>query len=245
MITLKENHIGDLTNLDNMDDFIIGLPKCGTTSIQYMLESMYPNQVMKFHSDRTLEKHVGNNITTKSLIDTRKKIDRPFLVLVPYREPVARLISTYYQYGLPNGRTLREIRDDVRAICLGDYSAFPSGDVREIDETLVYENLHNALGIDILDIMKDQHFFPIVQGSMSVMPYVLEDFCYIHWLFPRKKRVPLEHIRKSADASWYQYVKDNIKFSQEELDFIYGSRGCTAYYTQEEIQKFKERYINV
>lgn len=235
---------GDIQNLYGIDSFVIGMSKCGTTTMQLSLKK----PVLKYHSDFTLEKVYGTEkLSTKLLLEERKTINRPFYIYVPYREPVARKISQYYFYMTDRGEGTSERLEKIKAFCLGDYSLFNKEDRTEVDEELVYQNIIEATGINILDIpFGSLGYIHEVRGNLNLIPFILDKIqnlgkYIVDYIYPK---FVINTKRVTGDGSDFFFVKENIKFTDNELDIVYGSRYCKYFYTEDELDTFKEKYRN-
>jgi len=233
---------GDINDIHSVDSFVIGMSKCGTTTMQHSLRS----PVIKYHSDFTLERVFGTKeLSTKLLLEERWKIDRPFYVYVPYRNPVERKISQYYHY-LNSADKSNDLRiEQIRNFCLGDYSLFSKGSRTEVDEDMVFDNILDSTGIDVLSVPFNSFGTVHLEiGNLNLIYYILDKIVdtgkYI------KSHIDsdftLETKRVTGDVNGLSFVKENIKFTDEELDIVYGSKYCKHFYTEFEIDLFKERY---
>ena len=231
--------VGRVYDVEDIDYFVLGMAKCGTTSVYDALNNMRKDSALHFHSDFTLFRTYGDkDITTESLLSKRKKVNKPFYVLVPYREPIARKISQYYQYGFPKGKSIELITEEIKRFCLvEDFSMFNSGERTEVDEVLFYHTLEKNTGIDIFS---GNSYF--VDGNLKLIPYTLESIVYLKKFFGEDFKVL--HQRKTEDRAGFSHIKANIKFSPAELDKIYSTKYCEHFYTREEIRSFKEKYSN-
>jgi len=233
---------GDINNLYNVDSFVIGMSKCGTTTMQHSLR----DPVIKYHSDFTLERVFGTKeLSTKLLLEERGKIDRPFYVYVPYRNPVERKISQYYHYLNSVDKSNDTRIEQIKNYCLGDYSLFSKGSRTEVDEEMVFNNILDSTGIDILSYpFSSLGSVHLETGNLNLIPYVLDKIHYLgKYIESRIDRdFTLKIKRVTGDTNGLSYVKDNIKFTDEELDIVYGSRYCKHFYSNSEIELFKEKY---
>lgn len=225
--TAINTDVGDILDFEYI---VIGMSKCGTTSLQDSLDQA-GMPCIKFHSDFTLERVFKHGApTTKQLVPDTKAI------FVPYRNPIDRKVSQFYFYG--KGWTNKETAvHDLRLFCLGDYALFNVGDQTEIKEELVYQNIREATGINVLDhdFNKELGFTVIEENGYRLIPFVIEkidnlgEFLGIEIL--RRRVSEKHHMRK--------VVRNNLFFTDEELDRIYSSRYVQHFYTAEQIEEFK------
>ena len=181
---LYNSDTGDLGGVSETDYFIIGMSKCGTSTLYHSLQTIN-SAVIKYHSDYTLTRVFGDvGITTKQIINTRKNIDRPFYVFTPYRNPIDRKVSQYYQYIVQNDSVLgirksdEVIIEEIKQFILGSYSCFHlhnPGFLTEVDENLVYKNIFDSIEINMFDYNfdKDRGFIQIVKDNLIFIPYTL------------------------------------------------------------------------
>ena len=219
----------------DIDYFIISMPKCGSTSLYNALRRIAPDAVMGFHSDHTvLRLHRSSNITIESLLDIRSFIDRPYYIFFPFREPISRKISQYYQYSKSDGKDIKTIKKEIREFCLGDVSLFNAGEITEIDE-----NRNNPPPT----FDKSLGYTHTVAGNINTIRFTLLSISnlegYLQDILSPDFTIGMD--MKSVNKNRYFEVKETIKFSEEELDKIY-SKLCYYYYTDDQIDKFKDKY---
>ncbi len=209
---------GRINKIADAEYMIIGLSKCGTTTLYQSLRKK--GITIKYHSNYTLERiYHTTELTTKKLL---KMIKCPFTLFVPYREPIARKLSQHQQY---------QFGGAVKDFCLGDYSKFSDGFRTEVDEDLVFEQLYDATGINILE----HHFDPtnghthIVNYNMVIIPYTLEKVDILAGCLG----ITLINGRISGAG------ERDIEFSRAELDQIYDTKYCKHFYSDEQIEEFK------
>lgn len=228
--------------INDIDYFVISMPKCGSTSLYNALRRIYPDSVLGFHADFTLYRlHGDESVTTHSLLSARDLINRPYYVFLPFREPIGRKISQYYQYGKSNRKDIETIKREIREFCLGDFSLFSPSDRTEIDEELSYTSIYNDPHLPVFD--KTLGYVHTTNGNMNVIRYTLLNIKnlerYLQEILSQEFKILVE--KKSVDKNWYFEVKNTIKFSDEELDKIY-DLFSSYYYTEDQIKSFKKRY---
>lgn len=208
---------GDINNIENVDFIIIGMSKCGTTTLYQSLSGLDGKTCIRFHSDYTLERvYKTKELSTKGLLALAKNPQ----IFIPYREPIRRRISQYHQYALTGS---------LKDFCLGDYSFISEGYRTEIDENIVYASIADATGINILN-----HHFNKELGYTKVdniMFYNLESI--------NRLAAALDLTLINGRIS--NRAKPNLEFSDIELDEIYSNKYCQHFYTAERINEFKLR----
>lgn len=206
---------GDINNIENVDFIIIGMSKCGTTTLFQSLSALDGKTCIRYHSDYTLERvYKTKELTTKGLLALAKNPQ----IFVAYREPIRRRISQYYMYSSTGS---------LEDFCLGDYS-FISEDYRtEIDDDIVYTNIADATGINILDYPFNKELgYTRVD---NIMFYNLESID----ILAAALDLTLINGRISNRA------KPILKLSDSELDEIYSNKYCQHFYTKKQIEEFK------
>ncbi len=207
---LYNEDTGDINNIENVDFIIIGMSKCGTTTLFQSLNDLGESGI-KYHSDYTLERvYKTTELTTKGLVALAKNPK----IFVPYREPIRRRISQYHQYNLTGS---------LKEFCLGDFTELGDDLTTEVDEDAVYANIANATGIDVL-----KHYFKKRLGILTVSNVTFYNLESIDNL-----GIPLRNGRVSSRA------KPKLEFSDAELDEIYGSKYIKHFYTKRQIEEFK------
>ncbi len=228
--------------INDIDYFVISMPKCGSTSLYNALRRIAPDSAMGFHSNFTLFRlHGDKNVTTQSLLGARDLINRPYYIFLPFREPIGRKISQYYQYGKSKGKNVETIKKEIREFCLGDYSLFSPSDRTEIDEELSYTSIYQDT--DLPKFNKELGYVHTVSGNINVIRYTLLNIHnlekYLQQILSKDFNILVE--KKSIDKNGYFEVRNSIKFSDKELDKIYNRFG-SYYYTEDQLNRFKEKY---
>ena len=209
---------GRINEIGDAEYMIIGMSKCGTTTLYQTLGQK--GIVIKYHSNYTLERvYDTTELTTKKLL---KMIKRPFTLFIPYREPISRKLSQHQHY---------DFGGDARDFCLGNYSTFSDNFRTEVDEDIVYEQLHDATGVNVLE-----HYFNPIEGhthivkdNMTVIPCTLEKIDNL------AKCLGITLINGRISGSG----KRHMEFSRDELDQIYDTKYCKHFYSSEQIEEFK------
>ena len=218
--------VGDITNFDYI---VLGMSKCGTTSIQDSLD-LAGMPCIKYHSDFTLRRVYKDGAPT-----TLQLVKKAKAIFIPYRNPIDRKVSQYYFYdGLIKTET--DV-SDIRRFCLGDYSLFNINDQTEVNENLVYQNIREATGINVLDHPFDKELgFTVIEGEdINLVPPVIEKIdelgAYLNIEIVRR-RVSEQYPKRKV-------VRHSLYFTDEELERIYSSRYVQHFYTAEHIEEFK------
>ncbi len=225
--------------IEDIDYFLISMSKCGSTSMYNALRRVRPhNTIIGFHSDHTLDRLYGDNVVTAEyLIRERKKVSSPFFILLPFREPIGRKISQYYQYANYGSKSFGKIVEDIRNLCLGDFSLFHLGEQSEMRVSPLFKlppSFDKELGYN----------HTIEDGMVNIIRYTLESITDVEKYLKKIFCTPLFSIEKdkvTEDVANYFDVRKSLDFSEEELNKIYGGL-CQYYYTEKQIEKFKERY---
>lgn len=228
--------------INDIDYFVISMPNCGSTSLYNALRRIAPDSVLGFHSDFTLLRlHGDENITTESLLNARALIDRPYYIFLPFREPISRKISQYYQYGKSHRKSIETIKEEIREFCLGNFSLFNSLGRTEVDEEISYTSIYQDTSLPVFN--KTLGYIHTVDGNRNVIRYTLLNIKnlekYLQEILSQEFNILVE--KKSEDKNGYFEVRETIKFSEEELNKIYNKFG-SYYYTEDQINKFKEKY---
>jgi len=243
-IVLYNGDTGNINRLLETDFFVIGMSKCGTTTLYQSLNVIAPT--LKYHSDYTLERVYKTEVfTTKKLFEERRKIDRNFYVFVPYRNPIDRKVSQYYQYELSQDKSKEQKIKEIKEFCLGNFSLFSEDYRTEVDEELTYANIINATNIDLFSYSFDGDigYNVIYENKLILIPYTLERINNLAGIL--KKLYPeftLINGRVSEINSENIILKSSLKFTEIELEKIYNNFYCKYFYTDEQIENFKRRF---
>ena len=233
---------GDISDMSKIDYFVISMSKCGSTSMFYALNRIKHRSALHHHSDFTLFRVFNDDkITTNYLINERSKIDKPFYILVPYREPISRKISQYYEYGMATGKDIDTIKEEIKLYCMEDYSLFNKGTFTEINEELFYGQ----------DYMSHNKYFDKYNGysitksnNRNTILYTLENTSrlekYLQYIIHPDFKLLVD--RKTIDSNHFEDVKNTIRFTDDELDRVYSSVWCDYFYTTRQVDEFKARY---
>ena len=209
--------IGRINDMSKVDYLVLGMSKCGTTTIYEALNNI--GICVRFHSDYTLKRvYKTTELSAKSLVAQTSNL----IILTPYRNLIARKISQYYQY---------ELKGSIKDFCLGDYSQISDGFRTEIDEDMVFANVQDVTGINILDYRfnKRRGYSIILKNGVALIPYVLEKIDNLGKLLGASMRPKRVSNREFMD----------LEFSDAELDEIYNSVYCQYFYTAKQIEEFK------
>lgn len=245
-MSLYHIDIGNVGELDKIDYIVLGMPKCGTTTMYKSLDKIKKDTVLHLHTDYTLKKAFNVDwLTIKYILDNVR--NRPVYIFNCYREPISRKISQYFQYSPPYSTKSTDIKiKEIREFCLGDSSFFTKLDREEIDEDFNYNLLFESTNINIFEyeFNKSLGYIDIKVDDLNIVPYTLLNINkvekYIQDNISNEFR--LETHRVSGNVGDLFYIKENIKFSDAELDIIYGSKYCKYFYNNEQIEFFRRKY---
>jgi hypothetical protein len=228
--TAINKDVGDLTNFEYM---IVGLSKCGTTSLQDSLD-LASKPCIKFHSNFTLFRVFNDpTITIESLVNP---LESPF-IFTGYRNPIDRKISQYFWDGRGAHKDKLTIIEEVRRYCLNDYSFYGESKRTEVDEDIIFLNIKRVTGIDVLDYYFNCElgYTVMTEGKFTVVPFVLEKINNL----AEYLGIELVTSRVSEKDVLRIEVRNELRFTEEELDKIYSSKYCQHFYTAEQIEEFK------
>ena len=228
---------GDVGDIDNFEYIVLGMSKCGTTSIQDSLNGC-GLRTIKFHSDHTLTRvYKTKGITSRSLVKHAPR------VFVPYRNPIDRKVSQYYFYAKHKNKSPLQQITEIRNLCLGDYSLFNKGEQTEINEDIFFENLSFYTGIDILDYEFDKEagFTLIEEPKISMIVFNIESSENLASFLREvaSANFKLMRSRVSNKTPERQWVRKSLGFSDDDLDTIFSSVYCRYFYSDQQIEEFK------
>jgi len=245
---MKTTHsdIGNLDNIESTNFFIISMPNCGTTSLYGAFNRIEVHCALRVHSNYTLVKALNTDQTIESIIKRRDKIDAPFLILSPYREPISRKISQYYQYGLPTNKPFEQKEQEIKNFCLGDFSLFKEGDKTEIDEDNVYDTIQRATEINMFDDYSSpgKAYYRKKRENLQIIYFTLSNILEIE-KYIKANLLPnfnMLHEKQSGNISEFFKIRDNICFTKEELDKIYDNKYCLFFYNNDQLTALKKKY---
>ena len=112
-------------------------------------------------------------------------------------------------------------------------------------------NIKDNLGIDIFEepFDKEKGYTVIKRENVEIFVYKLEKLSGLEKELREFLEIENFSLRRSNDASnksyslLYRYVKENIKFSEEFLDFYYlDNPRMKHFYTEKEIEQFRKKW---
>ena len=112
------------------------------------------------------------------------------------------------------------------------------------------ERMKVDLGVDIFEepFDKEKGYAVIKKGNIEIFVYKTEKLRGLENELREFLEVEDFCFRQDNDAKnkpyslLYQYVKENIKFSKEFLDFYYCDERMKHFYTDEEIESFRKKW---
>ena len=112
------------------------------------------------------------------------------------------------------------------------------------------ERMKRDLGVDIFEepFDKEKGYAVIKKGNIEIFVYKTEKLRGLENELREFLEVEDFCFRQDNDAKnkpyslLYQYVKENIKFSKEFLDFYYCDERMKHFYTDEEIEQFRKKW---
>jgi hypothetical protein len=192
-------------------------------------------------------------------------IDRKWKVITLTREPVARNISTFFENLEVN--KLDEI--DSYEISSHYYKIPPTiislNNLEALNE-LFFEKLNHdspeqffdreikgVLGVDVYaeEFPTSKGYYILEGDAVDILLLRLEDLNKVareaFWEFMKLPDFKLTKSNVASEknyASLYKEFKNKIKFPQNYLNRMYGSRYMRHFYSAEEIEKFKKKWCN-
>lgn len=161
--------------------------------------------------------------------------------ITPVREPVARNLSAYFQNITKFYEDYLDLSPDQTQKLIDNFiEEYPP----EICLDWFEDHIKKPLGIDVY--AKEFNEYRIYNNKLLV--FRIEDFSkkgakYIS-AFLNKNIIPI-HIHRTTDikrkvAPYYEWAKQYGIISEEYIEKMYTSRFATHFYTDEELNKFRE-----
>jgi hypothetical protein len=170
---------------------------------------------------------------------------KPLHIFIAYREPITRNIGAYFEFRKAHKNL--QVRDQqIKEFCLGNQSLFDAGERTEIDENLVYSNIYQATGINILDepFDKEKGYQVIQRNNLNMLFYNLESLANVVEYLQSDFAPHFELINKNVAKEYTERyrTKQRIKFDYHELKQIYSSKFVQHFYTTKQIKEFERRF---
>jgi|SRR5699024_7377541 len=169
-----------------------------------------------------------------------KKKNLKIITLV--REPIQRNISEFFQhYNELNYKGI--YKGDPQEVFL---SEFP----QDIPLNWFDDELKKVFGIDIYKYPFDREkgFTIISENNLDLLVIKLEELDNLEkqiGKFVGLKEFRLDTVNRASKkpyGEFYKYFKRNLKFTENYIEEMYNSKYMTHFYTQEEINAFKEKW---
>lgn len=216
--------------------FYIGMEK---TASQSLVEGLIKNKTTHWHDEDHFEEiHKERVDCLLDIVDyvAEKSAQKP-LVIDCIREPISRQLSYIFQYIFME-RYLLNTPEDI---------------IKKLKQRLSLPQKPYALnwkryGVDILtEFIPEKHFFYKECDTVKLLFLRFEDsnerkniFTNLGYEF---EEVYINATTERPQANLYLNIKNNLHFSSQELDKIYDDINVKSFYTVEEIQTFKQKYL--
>jgi len=237
--------------------FYIGMEKSGSKS---MLFGFKDNIVAHWHSLEYFESKFSNNLLSRNNLDLYdfgiylgKKYNFKPLFIESIREPISQLVSAIVQhfkrfnmknckcaYCKKRGENMEFIELVKKSINVNNWLNYPEKGFQSIKLWKKHFNM------DLLSIFQKNNCYYDLENA-KILLLRLEDADKREKVFEKiGYQFKETHSNKSEDddrvAQIYKYIKDNLRFTDDELNSIY-SKEVKIFYKDEEINEFKKKWV--
>ena len=258
----KDNPLEQIRNNPNKDIKIVFTPaKVGTRSIVESIKEPYAKGVIKTHSfryEKSFDKYLVNfntfNSSAKPDDLERKKEEikelkkqKNIKILTLVREPLSRQISAFFNclHLFIDERDINNLTTTHLIDLFNEYSDINSY-FRWFDD-----EIRDFFDIDIYDYPfdKEKGFTIIEKNDVQLFLGKLENFnCYVSYMENFLNVGELNFSRRNnALKKWYGNLYEGFKKSfaldKDELSKIYDQNFVKHFYTTEEVENFKEKFL--
>ena len=221
--------------------YYIGVGKSGSKSLMFGIE----DTVAHWHRELYFEKIYNTDILSKYhiclydlVLYIGKKYDFKPLIIESYREPIIRYISMVMQ-------DVNMKRKEVE-----NYSGF----IRHLSPDLIKRRINpyslkwkDYFNIDLItEFDRNKNYYYQELENVKLLFLKLEDSKNWDRIIGRSgyrfKNIKINDSTKRPFAVLYQEVLENYKLSEIELDEIYDNKIMKAFYSEEEINTFKNKW---
>lgn len=217
--------------------------KVGSKSVEATLSHFVPNQVIHAHFPSMIGKYDWKHI------QLRKLLRRPIIVITPIREPITRNLSAFFtNFEMVTGARFISKSwniEEVRNIFLQKYDNNKA--IHWFDK-----HLKPLTGIDVFaeEFPKDIKWKTYKRGNIRVLVYrldlekekqleIISDF--VGYKITEWKIENVGENRTYGD--FYKQFCNEINLPSEYLEFIQSQKLAKHFWTDEENQKVKQRWL--
>ncbi len=247
------------TTLNVPSIFYLGMEKSGSKSILFGFPE---HKVAHWHSVHYFEEKYETNLLSSNNLDLYdfaiyigKKYNFKPLIIECIREPVAQIISAIMQHSKKNNKSNCGCE---YCKCFGENAEF----LKLVKKNITRDNWINYktrgfqslsmwkkhFNIDLLKVfMKKNCYYDLPDCKILLLR--LEDSEKRDKLFEKIGYKYVETFSNKTEdndrvSRVYNYVKNKIKFTRDELEEIY-SNEVSIFYKNDEIDKFKEKWLKL
>jgi len=236
--------IGPLNNIAEIDYFVLGMPKCGTTALQRGFERA-GHKVIHAHTDQSTFEAFPNGSLLKNAscgmdkflrLRCQERSKNPVYIFFGYREPVSWYLSMAHHFNIPLNDNLRALTVD-RIHCKYPWNHYLISDIAD------------TIGKGV-DIYPGQHTFDHKVGysvisarNVNLVLFRLDrlDSLANYIIRHVEKNFILRHERVTSDPRYIAY-RQSFTVPRTILEELYADEYFRKFYNDHEKAELIDKY---